>query len=678
MGKKSKEKKERRKEELLSKPEAPTNFLVEFLRYGFYLVLFTPLVLGRRFYFPFVGPKSLYLMAGAEILFFVWLFLAIYHKKYRPKLTTISLAFILFLSLLTLSSIWGVDFSNSFWSKFERMTGVLMWLHLFCLFLVISSTFQKVSDWSKIFSVSVFIAALVSVAALFERAGIQNFKFSDRGGATLGNTSFLGIYLLFNAFLALWMFFQKRNLAWRVYSSIVLVLSIITMYAVDARAATFSFLGGLFLLFILWLAFYPKNSRNIKILGKVLLVISTVAFLVSVVLLFVPESFVQKKFIALTTWARVVNWRIAWKGFLEKPILGWGPENYLIAFTKFFNPCLFIPECGGEIWFDRTHNIVLDSLVTIGVAGFLSYLGLFITFLAVLWKRYLREKVIDFWTFGIFTVLPIAYFVQNLTVFDMATSLMMFILILAFGAFLAKIGEEMEEKEKEKRFIKKSWWMGLILFFVFCLTFLNLVVKPFIKDNLVIEALMIQGMQEKIDIYQRIFKISPLGKYQINEFIGQNFGEYLKENTKTLSSEQVKKGLDFVLEELEKTKRSSPLEYRVTLRLAHLYNFYVTLDSQKLPLAEKYGEESISLSPTNQQGYWVLAQTRVYQSDFDNAMNLAQRAIDLEPRLFQSHQIAVQIAKIFDKTEKAKELIEKAARVNPDWQKQLEDLLQQQ
>jgi len=686
MSKKSRQKREDREtrfpqsipdSERKSLPEGQTPFLVYFIIFAVCLTLFTPLIFNARFYFPFVGPKSLFFMAGAEIIFFAWLILILKHKKYRPKLNTVLIALILFLTVLILSSLFGVDFSRSFWSKYERMTGLLMWFHIFAFFLVISSTFRKVSDWHKIFTASIFVAIITSLMALFEIAGVETFKFSDRAGVTLGNTSFLGTYLLFNVFLAVFLFFQKRNWGWRIYSLIGIILMILAMSLSEAMAATLSTIGGIGLIFLLWLSFKPQR-KIIRIFGKIFLIISSLAVLLAVILLFVPDSIVRQIFVKVTTPSRFLNWEMAKTGFLERPLLGWGPENYELVFTKFFNSCLFISECGGEIWFDRTHNIVFDTLSTIGIFGFLTYLGLFVAFFFVLWRKYFKEKLIDFWTFSIFTAIPISYFIQNLTVFDMVSSLMMFGLILGFGGFLANLGRE---KEIEQKVIPGYRVFGILIFFVFLFTFFEFIIQPVRTDCLVIKALGANNSQERVQLYEKTLKISPTGKYQIREFFGQHsLGIFSGKINEISENEDLKKEvgkeLDFLTKELEKSMEEAPLDYRGALRLAHLYNFYSSIDSEKIPLAEKRAEELLELSPTNQQGYWVLAQNKVFQKDFETAFNLAQEAINLEPRHLQSHQIAIQIAKIVGDLDKAKEIAERAIEINPDWQEEFKDILE--
>jgi len=288
---------------------------------------------------------------------------------------------------------------------------------------------------------------------------------------------------------------------------------ILTMVLSGAQAATISTFGGVGLIFLLWLSFKPRN-KGIRIFGKIFLIISSILVLLSVVLLFVPDSFVRQIFLKITTSTRFLNWEMAQKAFLERPLLGWGPENYTLIFTKYFNPRLFVE--GGEIWFDRTHDIVFDTLATTGILGFVSYLGLFGSLFYVFWKKYFKEKTIDFWTFSIFTAIPVSYFIQNLTVFDMVASLMMFCLILGFGASFAKKKKEIESK---KNLLKIHYShigeeiLGFVLVFIFIFTFLEFIVQPARTDYLVIKAL--RTPQERVQLYEKTLKVSPVGKYQI-------------------------------------------------------------------------------------------------------------------------------------------------------------------
>jgi O-antigen ligase len=560
------------------------------------------------------------------------------------------------------------------------MTGILMHLHLFAFFLVLSSTFKE-EDFKKLFGVSIFVAILASWIAL---ANLKNPTM--RGGGTIGNESFLGTYLLFNVFFALYLIFKTREFAkiLSIVSFSILALSLLligvnleklsfsrALSAIflkeGARAAKLSFYGGLVLLFFFWLI--ASKRKILKILGSIFLISSLIfSAFVFYSLLTQPEGFFRKMIEREvgSFGGRFPVWQGAWKGFLERPLLGWGPENFEFSYIKHYNPCMPTPECGGEIWFDRAHNIIFDTLISTGIFGMVSYLLIFAAIFYILWKNFLKNKT-DFFAPGIFTSLFIAYFVQNLTVFDMVSSFMVFFLSLAFVASF--------EKEFEKREIKKlnPFYLifVLILFFV---SFYEFVILPVLTDGYVILAIKEKvGTPERLKYFQKTLSTSPLGKFQIRQFFAEN--EMANFNFKDLN-ENVKREIEFLIEELKKSTKESPLDFRSFLRLGDLYNLYAFFDSTKLKEGEEILKRAIEISPKNQQGYWSLAQNLVYQGRFDEAIFLAQRAVELEPKFKNSHLILIKVLKIAGKEDLAKQKFEEAIKINPDWEGDLRKILE--
>ncbi len=665
MGKRSREKRERReKGEIEPKREKPENGLISVCKWvifiGTFLLLFTPLIISSKFLFPFVGPKSLYFMGLSQIVFFAWLVLIIFSPRYRPRWNPILIALILFLAVLILVTIFGTDPSRSFWSKPERMTGLLMWFHLIAFFLVISSVFKTKDDWINIFSISIFVGVILSFIAFFSGDPYM------RGGATIGNDSFLGTYLLFELFLALYLIFTAENEI-KIYSAIFFLITFLALFLSGARAAKLSFLGGIFLLFFLYLAFIPQK-RLIRILGKILLIGSLLAFLTIAFFVFQPNSIIQQKFMEKATKARLVVWEKAWKGFLERPWLGWGPENFEFVFSKHFNPCMFLPLCGGEIWFDRAHNIILDTLVATGILGLIAYIGIFLAAFYVLWRKYFKKEV-NFWLAGIFSTALIAYSVQNLTVFDMINSYLMFFLVLGF---IGSIVSGPEKVGEERKLILKNFYLAIILI-CFIFSFSKFVVKPIQTDYYAIASLRQRlSSPEKLSLYKKTLETSPLGRYQIRDFFAQNTLELAaRETAKGVPLGNFKQEMEFLSQELEKSIKEAPLDFRSFLKLGQIYNTYSLIDAAKLSRAEEVLKKAIELSPTNQQGYWALAQTKIYQGRINESLPLAEKALSLEPGLLQSHLIVVQIAKLMGDNNLAKEKIKEAVKINPDWEAQL-------
>jgi len=681
MGKSSREKREKREGgagEIMPKQEEPNTSFVIFCKkiilFGAFFTLFTPLIIDADFFFPFVGPKSIYFFGLVLIVFTTYLLLISVDAKYRPKLNPLLIAIILFVVVSIISAFLGENPSLSFWSKYERMGGILILFHLLAFFVILSSVFKKREDWFKIFSVSIFAALLMSIIFLFNRIGINlmgQLGPISAAGATIGNSSFLGTYLLFNIFLALYLFF-KTNGGLKIYSGVSFIILFSTLLLTDARAATLSLFGGLVLLFLFWLIFCKKGK--LKLVGASLLAVLIASTLAITYLMFQPGSFIHNRLMQIGFGGRFVVWEGAWQGFLERPWFGWGPESFDLVFTKHFNPSIFLPQYGGEVWFDRAHNIIIDNLVTTGIIGFLAYLGIFIAAFYVLWLKYHKEKIC-FWTAGIFSSLLIAYFIQNLTVFDMVSSYMMFFLVLGFIGFIAQeqSGFVVRAVPAERGL---SPLIAIIVLTFFSFSFFHFVIQPYRAGHYVIEALRIpHDSPERLALYKKTLETSPLGREQIRVFFADTAVNFFRtEDGRQMiqqGQENFRQKFDFLNNELEKNIKESPLDFRSHLTLGNLYS----LNPEKLIQAEEILKRAIEISPTNQQGYWALAQVKLYQGDFEQAILLAEKAVELELRLDRAHFALVQIAMIKGDRGLAKEKAREAIEINPDWRVNLEKIL---
>lgn len=654
--------------------------------WGTYLVLFTPLIISGKFFFPFVGPKSLYFMALVEIIFAAYLLLAISSPKYRPKFNILLMAIILFVAISILSTVFGASPDESFWSKYERMGGLLMWFHLFAFFVATSSVFKK-RDWLRVFEISVMVAVLVSILALLTDRGmgpLVSAGFQTRQGSTLGNSSFLAAYLLFNVFLALYLFLIKIKKETKIFFGLSFAFLALVLSLSTGRASILAFISGIALLFFLKLIFCEKG--RLRLAGILLLIIFSVGGM-SIIFSYLTaeENVIQRvmteRFSVGIGKDRLLVWDIGLEGWQEKPWLGWGPENFNLVFTRHFEPCIFISEIyGADIWYDRAHNIVVDTLVATGILGFLSYLGIFASVLYVLWKKHLSQKV-EFITAGLFSVILFSYFLQNLTVFDMVSSLMMFFLVLGFvGSIASKRDSDLASSE-EKTFSFKPWIAPVILA-LFIPSFFYFIIQPIRSNAYLIKAFRTPNLTERISLYKKSLEISPLGKYQIRETIAnREVGKYSqREVAEIIPLEIQKQELDFISKELEKSIEESPLLFSSYLALGKIYNAYGRVDSSKLTRAQEVSEGAIKASPGNQQGYWVLTQTNLFQGKFDEAILAAEKAVELEPKVKRSNlmliEVAVIIRDITGNDDLLKREIEATLKINPSWAADIQLILE--
>ncbi len=218
------------------------------ITWGTYLVLFTPLVVNTDFFFPFVAPKTVFFRIIVEIILAAYIFLVVVNRRWRPHVNILTIAVALYLAIFILASLTGVNFGKSFWSTNERMTGILTMLHLFTFFVILSSVFKERKEWERALRVSVVVGVILSLYILL------GDQVSTRGGGTIGNTSFLAAYLLFDVFFAIILFLAKRGL-WQIFAGISLLIMAPVLLNSTGRGAIAAFFGGLFLLGLSFLFF---------------------------------------------------------------------------------------------------------------------------------------------------------------------------------------------------------------------------------------------------------------------------------------------------------------------------------------------------------------------------------------------------------------------------------------
>lgn len=632
------------------------------ITWGTYLVLFTPLLINTQFFFPFVAPKTIFFRIIVEIILLAYLFLVLADRRYRPRINTLTIALTVFLGIFILASFTGINLHRSFWSTNERMTGIFTMLHLFAFFLILTSTFKERKEWERALGVSIIVGVILSIHILL------GSQVSTRGGGTIGNTSFMAAYLLFDIFFAVILFFAKRGF-WQIFSGVSLAVMFPVLFTSSARGAVFSFWGGLFLLGLGFLIFSRKLALKRLALAIVLALVIFVIFSV-----IIQPSFVKDEVVTILKEmsSRFAVWETGWKGFLERPIQGWGPENFIVVFTKYFNPCMF-SSCGGEIWFDRVHNIVLDTLVTTGLVGLLSYLAIFGVAIYGLLRLIpkIQERRHIFFPLGLI-VLLLVYFFQNLFVFDMINTYLVFFLTLGFIGFLTQ-HQPVEEKEVKIKRVNSVFGSLIVIVTIFVLWLGN--IQPLIANHYLIKTVGTQDVEQLSPLFQKSLS-SWMEKYESREYFARKIMGAADSSIEGKNREVIRAAFDLAEIEMEKSVKENPLDFRPRLFLGQLYLqcYRFTSDPEKLTDAQQTLEESIQLSPTNQQGYWNLAEVKFTEGKIDETIGLFKKAIALEPGVGQSHWYLAMAYKIAGQNQLAKEELVKTEELGYDWHNNLERL----
>lgn len=426
----------------------PAKIYQRILQFGVFASLGVVFLLFSNLLFPYIASKQLTFNILIEILLPFWLILIWKFPQFRPQKSWVTWGILAYLAAILLSSITGVDFNLSFWGDVERLLGVFHVFHFFLFYLYIITAFRDKEDWYWLLCASVFVAAIEAIIII-------------RGAAmgTIGNTAYVSGYMLFNLYFTVILLLRTAwKKQWPLYISLILIL--IAFFKADTSGAIVG-LGAslLFLLFLLGLFASRKKLRRTSLFIFIIGV-------AGVLLLF--SQYQQPWFKASpvlndlsfnknTFQTRRLSWEGAARDFHLHPWLGTGFGNYAIIFDRQFDPT-FYNYALTETYFDRAHNNLIDIASTAGIIGLITYLSIFIA-AAWEWRRSLRlqgglvlpgREGMPVRELLVLAALLLAYFIQNLAVFDSLVTYMGLMITLAYLVFLSPATKNVVASEEEK------------------------------------------------------------------------------------------------------------------------------------------------------------------------------------------------------------------------------------
>jgi tetratricopeptide (TPR) repeat protein/O-antigen ligase len=387
-------------------------------------------------FFPFITGKNFAFRILVEVLFLAYIVLALKEPKYRPRSSVLMWTALAFAVWMGLATLFSVDMVKSFWSNFERMDGYITVLHAVVFFIIAGAMLSADKWWDIFFRATVAAGVLQGIYALMQLTGV--LTISSQSGArvdtSFGNAIYVAVFMLFNIFITLYLLIRDRRLpAMQAVYGIALVLEFLAMFYSQTRGALLGVVGGLLVMgiYIAIRATEPqwKTVRmwSFGLLGGLVVLIGLFFALKDTQFIHSNATLNRIANISLsdgTTQARFTIWRdMAIPGALEKPLFGWGQENFNYVFNKYYQPSMY----GQEQWFDRTHNEFLDWLISGGFPAFILYI---LFFLAAAWA--IVRSQLSTPEQAAFLGLLAAYGFSNLTVFHDLMSFVYFFVILAF------------------------------------------------------------------------------------------------------------------------------------------------------------------------------------------------------------------------------------------------------
>ena len=144
-----------------------TNITTKILKYSLwaclYLTLFTVLLIGSKFIFPFITLKTIFFRILIEVALFLYILLALSNSYYRPKMNKILWLIAAFGLIILVTGIFGLVSYRTLWGTIERGEGFLFISHLLLFCFISSQVFKRKQDWFNFFTASLFVSLLVGL-----------------------------------------------------------------------------------------------------------------------------------------------------------------------------------------------------------------------------------------------------------------------------------------------------------------------------------------------------------------------------------------------------------------------------------------------------------------------------------------------------------------------------------
>lgn len=624
---------------------------LKILHWGIFLSIFTPLILYPQFLSMFHFPKLIVFRSIVEIVLIFYILLILSSKKYYPKWNALLITITIFTGLYILTSITGINFYRSFWGTLERMGGVFSFLHYWIFFVILVSVFRNKKDWLKLLKLSV-IAGFLSILFAYG----QYFKLGDffvgwqhegRVIGTTGNAALFAGYLIFILFLAIYFLFHKQSSKrGRFFYGLVLVLGVPALFLTAVRGSIISFLIAIFLLGI----FNLINSKNPKIKQATIIFIGLLIIIVSIFWFNRNQAWIQENTylkritdISLETrtiQTRLAAWKSAWQGWQERFILGWGPENFNLLFSKHFDP-MHYEGFGSEVVWDRAHNTFLNTGATMGIIGLLSYLSIFVV-LIYYFIRAFRKKIVKKLCLGIFSAMLIAYIGHNMFIFDTFNSYLMFFIILGYLSFLFGLTKKELEVETEISSTKPRTAILIILALIMIFTIWKTAIVP-AKANYAATRGIVYGRSDEhlpiaFDYFRKslnynVFQTKYETRHHLARMVFRIFSR--TDNPEELGVKE--DDLLFALDEVYKNIKTDPLDPIPYLYAARLNEFLSRINQEKakerLNEAEQLLNKAKSLNEKNPYIYFELGQVYIFRGEPRKAIEFFDQGISIKPEV---------------------------------------------
>lgn len=561
-------------------------------------------------FYSFTFPKAILFQALVEIMAGALVILAIRNPRFRPQWRhPVVLGVLAFFLLTAISQFFSTNFSASFWSTQNRMTGLFHYAHVVAWFFVIYSVIKTRTEWKRLLTLACVAAAGV--------AGIGIVEWFARGfqqlDSTLGNSIYLGTFLLLSTFLALlrYQYANSQNER-RLFLGFFFLLAVV-LFLAESRSAVLGLAAGLALWGILEFV-GKKQAHPTWQLRKIIIFVGVI--LLALFIFFATSIRAGRlgNLFDTTIGDRIQLWQIGWQAFQERPVTGWGFDQFSVPFSRLRNinthPALT------DYWDDRAHNIFIDTMVVSGIVGLLGYFLLWasVVFILIKHRRTLPPSVVAFFA---------AFHANGFFQPEQLTSNIVLFFMLAWLARFTKADEAQDKGSYV--LVSDSTPIAIIappIVIIFFLILFFGTLKPLATEMRFFQALRTvkTDITEGHERFEALFSAEyPYQFDMLRNMAGVIIGLPPAQSDRQKS--EIHKLLLFTQDHLDISLERNPDDLKTVMAAAFIQRSLVQYDPEAITRLEEYANRVKTLAPYLPESYELLGFYAVFRKDYDTAID---------------------------------------------------------
>ncbi len=677
---------------LAERPDWYESVLLTCFRVCVGLSLLVPLIYSTQLMYGVSTAKHFFFRTIVSLMALFYALLASHNRKYLPRPSLITFSLLGIFLAYTISSVVAGTAISSFWGNYLRMDGLLGWGYLLVYYLTLTHVLVD-NDWWRLLVVVITVGYWVSLVAVSQYLGASIILVSTggvRSTATFGNAAYYGWYQMIVVFLLLLLWVQKQRKLYSAYvysfllADIIIVSYVAWSHFVRHQPNDFDYLfRNIFLLsvtiWIQWLAWrYWRSRREIYrsallvsliIVGcfgmyasqsKAALVATTVGLVTAGVVTLVgrrqltrrsygwlglvilamvvvlassasrPVSSVMSSVVQSKSFHdRALVWGAATQAFLAKPLLGWGMDNFPVAFDRYYPSDLY-DSANAPIWYDKAHSIYGQYAVEGGVLVVLGYLVLLYALVRAVRRWTTGSRAIKYVLIGF----GLAYLCIGLVYFDTVANAPLLFLLLAMIRQQARPDRVVALQSPLELLIPRAATGVLIvlgsLLFWYNFTARQLITNAnYMKQVASVQAAIQTDSPVALDLLHAVVTNSPtMGKTDLRSQFGTIMGDLMVAKP---DDPEVRRYVPIGLTDLQK---NSGKRTNLVLPVVEIANYTIIagrLDPQYWSYGQEVVDRLLVAAPSRIQLYYLAGRLHILRGQTAEGLAYFQRAIDQKP-----------------------------------------------